>query len=200
MTMCLRVDTRASQARTAGRPCSGRFTCAAAPQQEAESPTASRDDDAGVQLDAPLPGQRHQRSGNGAVRPPMLTTLEQNESIDALDSVQTREAIIEDRGEWVFTLVGAALAFGVGVWAVLGEQVVLHLLLSDGNGSSAFAGCQRTDIRLAAVRCTASQHWAGSLTTPVQVRRRAQSTLQATCWNRACQVRACCFFSCVVQT
>lgn len=122
MPMFARTDTHAPQGWTASRPCSGRFTCAAAPQQEAESPTASRDDDVGVQLNDLLPGQRHQRSGNGAARPPMLTTLEQNDSIDALDSVQTREAIIEDRGEWVFTLVGAALAFGVGVWAVMGEQ------------------------------------------------------------------------------
>jgi hypothetical protein len=70
----------------------------------------------------------------------MLTTLEQNDSIDALDSVQTREAIIEDRGEWVFTLVGAALAFGVGVWAVMGEQWLIN----------AMRGCQRdgTGLRL----------------------------------------------------
>lgn len=109
------------QAWTARRPGGGRLACAAAPQQEAESPAASRDGDADVQLDLSLP-QRRQLSGNGAPRPPMMTTLEQN-SIDALDSVQTKEAIIEDRGEWVFTLVGAAIAFGAGVWAFMGEDI-----------------------------------------------------------------------------
>lgn len=68
----------------------------------------------------------------------MMTTLEQNDSIEALDSVQQREAIIEDRGEWVFTLVGAALAFGVGVWALMGEETFpLHkpqCMQKDGGG------------------------------------------------------------------
>ena len=148
-----RVDTRAPQGWTAHRPGSGRFSCAAAPQQEAESPTASRDDDAGVQLDEVPPGQRHQRSGNGAARPPMLTTLEQYESIDALDSVQTREAIIEDRGEWVFTLVGAALAFGVGVWAVLGEQqpvVILQLVAERRHGP---LSCRCVESARSSVSC-----------------------------------------------
>lgn len=129
MTQFLLIATQ-PQMWTAKRSGGSRLACAAAPLQEAESPTASRDGDADVQLELPAASPRtRQLSGNGAPRSPMMTTLEQNDSIEALESVQSKEAIIEDRGEWVFTLVGAAIAFGAGVWAFMGAPCGHHLCL-----------------------------------------------------------------------
>ncbi len=44
------------------------------------------------------------------------------EEIEALESVASGESIIEDRGELVFGLVAAAVAFGACVWYIMGPE------------------------------------------------------------------------------
>lgn len=211
--MCLWVPL---QPWTAVRHSSSGFACAAMPQQEAESPAASRDGDADAPLDFPPPAQQRLRGGNGAARSPMMTTLEQNDSIEALDSVQSKEAIIEDRGEWVFTLVGAALAFGAGVWAVLGACLrfcqdstrlrgvntgthgcAVHAIVFDLSKHAPIKhphGLWHGRVCGSVIRRQCSVRWSplrGFSCDMLQGRRRARSTLRGTCWSRACRWTTC---------